>query len=105
MPNPRNMESSKETLAADLKAVVNSAEDLLAATAAQSGEKIAEVRARAQETLRNARQKLTELQEDVVARAKEAAEVTDKYVHENPWTAIGVGAGIGFLLGLLIARR
>jgi ElaB/YqjD/DUF883 family membrane-anchored ribosome-binding protein len=101
----KSMETSKEHLAADLKAVVSSAEDLLAATASQSGERIAEVRERAQETLRVARQKLSQLQEDVVATAKEAAEATDKYVHENPWTAIGVGAGVGFLLGLLIGRR
>jgi len=105
MATKQSMEASKEHLAADLKAVVTSAEDLLAATASQSGEKIAEVRARAQASLQSARQKLAEAQEDVIARAKEAAEVTDKYVHDNPWTAIGVGAGIGFLLGLLIGRR
>ena len=35
----------------------------------------------------------------------EAADVTDKYVHDNPWQAIGVAAGVGFLLGLLIGRR
>ena len=105
MASAKSFEASKEHLAADLKAVVSSAEDLLAATASQSGEKIAEVRARAQETLRTARQKLSEVQDDVVATAKEAAEATDKYVHDNPWTAIGIGAGVGFLLGLLIGRR
>jgi|SRR5437899_1427972 len=105
MTRSRTIEASKENLAADLKAVVSSAEDLLAATATQSGEKIAEVRARAQESLRTAREKLAELQEEVVATAKEAADVTDKYVHDNPWQAIGVAAGVGFLLGLLIGRR
>lgn len=105
MSKAPTIEASKENLTKDLKAVVASAEDLLAATAAQGGEKIVEARARAQEALRNAREKLAEIQEDVVTRAKEAAEVTDQYVHENPWTAIGVGAGIGFLLGLLIGRR
>jgi ElaB/YqjD/DUF883 family membrane-anchored ribosome-binding protein len=30
---------------------------------------------------------------------------SDDYVHENPWTAIGIGAGIGFLLGVLIGRK
>jgi ElaB/YqjD/DUF883 family membrane-anchored ribosome-binding protein len=31
--------------------------------------------------------------------------VTDEYVHENPWQAIGIGAAIGFLVGLVVSRR
>jgi ElaB/YqjD/DUF883 family membrane-anchored ribosome-binding protein len=33
------------------------------------------------------------------------AVVTDDYVHANPWPAIGVAAGVGFVLGALFARR
>lgn len=101
----QTFDASKEQLIADLKAVVNSGEDLLAATASQSGEKIAEIRARAQTALHGAREKLAVAQEEVVAKAKQAAHATDEYVHENPWTAIGVGAAVGLLLGMLISRR
>ncbi len=38
-------------------------------------------------------------------RSKEAARATDEYVHDHPWQAVGVAAGVGFLLGMLIARR
>jgi ElaB/YqjD/DUF883 family membrane-anchored ribosome-binding protein len=31
--------------------------------------------------------------------------VTDEYVHENPWRAVGAGIGIGLVIGLLIGRR
>jgi ElaB/YqjD/DUF883 family membrane-anchored ribosome-binding protein len=34
-----------------------------------------------------------------------AAKVTDEYVHENPWKAIGVTAALGLIVGMLIARR
>jgi ElaB/YqjD/DUF883 family membrane-anchored ribosome-binding protein len=34
-----------------------------------------------------------------------AARATDEYVHDNPWQAIGVAAAVGFLLGLVVARR
>ncbi|EFH4880825.1 TPA: protein ElaB, partial [Escherichia coli] len=27
------------------------------------------------------------------------------YVHEKPWQGIGVGAAVGLVLGLLLARR
>ena len=38
-------------------------------------------------------------------RARAAARVTDDYVHDNPWGAIGAAAAAGFLIGLLINRR
>ena len=34
-----------------------------------------------------------------------AAKATDTWVHDHPWTAIGIAAGIGVLLGLVVNRR
>ena len=34
-----------------------------------------------------------------------ASKVADNYVHDNPWTAIGIAAGVGVVLGMLISRR
>jgi ElaB/YqjD/DUF883 family membrane-anchored ribosome-binding protein len=31
--------------------------------------------------------------------------VTDQYVHNNPWKAVGIAGGVGLLLGMLIGRR
>jgi ElaB/YqjD/DUF883 family membrane-anchored ribosome-binding protein len=39
-----------------------------------------------------------------VANGKKAVAATDVYVHDNPWAALGVAGGIGFLLGLLLRR-
>ena len=38
-------------------------------------------------------------------RAKQAVYRADDYVHEKPWQGIGVGAAVGLVLGLLLARR
>ena len=43
--------------------------------------------------------------EVLLAKTKAAARATDEYVHESPWTAIGIAAGAGLLIGLLIGRR
>jgi ElaB/YqjD/DUF883 family membrane-anchored ribosome-binding protein len=48
---------------------------------------------------------MTELEHDIAVRAREAAQKTNAYVHENPWPSIGAAAGIGLLVGLLIGRR
>ena len=41
----------------------------------------------------------------VRGRAEEASEVTDEYVHENPWAAIGIAAAIGIVIGFVAGRR
>jgi len=94
-----------DQLVADLKTVVEDAEALLKATSTLTGEKIQEVRARAEESLRQAKVRLTEVEEEAMRRAKEIADAADEYVRENPWQSVGIAAGIGLVLGLLIARR
>ena len=98
-------EVSTDQLVADLKTVMEDAEALLKATSTLTGEKIQEVRARAEESLRQARQRVTEVEEEAMRRAREVAEAADEYVRENPWQSVGIAAGVGLVLGLLIARR
>ncbi|MDP2759876.1 MAG: DUF883 family protein [Sideroxyarcus sp.] len=95
---------SRDKLAQDLRTVVADAEDLLRATADQAGEKAASLRERAQANLARAKARLDETEQAVLERTKVAAQATDEYVHENPWYAVGVAAGVGLLLGMLIGR-
>jgi ElaB/YqjD/DUF883 family membrane-anchored ribosome-binding protein len=88
------MEANTDKLMQDLKAVVSDAEDLLKATASQSGEQIARVRARAEESVRIAR-----------ARMNDMGVQLDGQVREHPWTAVGVAAGVGLVLGILLSRK
>jgi len=97
-------EVSKEKLMQDLRVVVADAEELLRATAGQAGEKVSAARERIQENLAAAKQRLAVAQDAVVARTKEAAKVTDEYVHQNPWKAVGIAAGVGLVIGMLISR-
>jgi len=97
-------EVSKEKLMKDLRLVVSDAEELLRATASQTGEKVASARERIQESLVSAKARLVAAEEAVVAKTKQAAKVTDEYVHENPWKSVGIAAGAGLLVGMLISR-
>lgn len=96
---------SKEKLAADLKVVVADAEELLRATAGQAGEKISDLRSKIEGRLSNARATLAEAQDAVVDKAKQVGHATDDYVHDNPWRSVGIAAGVGLLVGILIGRR
>ena len=96
---------SKEKLVSDLKVVVADAEELLRATAGQAGEKVTELRSKIEGRLRNARATLAEAQDVIVGKAKQAGSSADDYVHDNPWQSVGIAAGIGLLVGILIGRR
>jgi len=98
-------EVNTDKLIEDLKVVIRDAEALIKATAAQTGEKIQEVRSRAEESLARAKVRLTEAEAEAVKQAREVADATEEYVRENPWQSIGIAAGVGLLLGVLIARR
>jgi ElaB/YqjD/DUF883 family membrane-anchored ribosome-binding protein len=98
-------EVTKEKLISDFKVVVADAEALLKASAGQGGEALAAVRARVEESLAVAKTKMHDAEEELLARTKAAAKATDEYVHEHPWNAVGVAAGVGLLVGLLISRR
>jgi ElaB/YqjD/DUF883 family membrane-anchored ribosome-binding protein len=98
-------EVTTDQLVADLKTVMNDAEALLKATSAQTGEKIQEARVRAEESLRQAKVRLTEIEQEALKRAREVADATNEYVRENPWQSVGIAAGVGLLLGLILSRR
>jgi ElaB/YqjD/DUF883 family membrane-anchored ribosome-binding protein len=103
-PNP-----DTQKLLEDLRALVEDAERVMAAatgaTAAAGSERLGEIRSRAEESLHAVRSRLQALEGNVAARAREATREAEGYVRDNPWTAVGVAAGIGLLLGVLIARR
>jgi ElaB/YqjD/DUF883 family membrane-anchored ribosome-binding protein len=78
--------TTTEQLMAQLRAVAREAEELLQATADQTGERVEELRERAQASLATARE-------------------IDAQVRKNPWAAVAIAAGVGLLLGLLLARK
>ena len=96
---------STEKLFADLEAVVRDAEALVKATAGQGNDKLQEVRARAEETLKQARSRIDAAEDDALRQVKELAGAAEGYVRDNPWRAVGMAAGVGLLVGLLLGRR
>lgn len=96
---------SKDKLIADFKVVIADAEEILRVTAGQAGEKVADLREKAQARLTTAKIKLAETEAILVDKAKAAGRAADDYVHDNPWRAVGIAAGVGLVIGLLIGRR
>ena len=96
---------TKEKLVADFKVVVADAEALLKATANDAGEKVVAARDRIQASLNDAKVRLAQAEAAIMDKTRQAARVTDQYVHDNPWKAVGISACVGLVIGVLIARR
>jgi ElaB/YqjD/DUF883 family membrane-anchored ribosome-binding protein len=89
----------------DFKALTSDAEELLRATANQTGERVSAARTRVEERLREAQEAMKELGEDVFERSRHAAQSADRTVRDHPWESVAIAAAVGFLLGLLTSRR
>jgi ElaB/YqjD/DUF883 family membrane-anchored ribosome-binding protein len=100
-----DMSVQSERLVADVKILVNDTEELVKATASETGEKVVELRNRVQDAVTNIKPQLAKLETVVVDKAKTTVTAAATYLHENPWAAVGVSAGIGLVIGLLIRRR
>ncbi len=96
---------TRDKIVADLKVLMADADALVRATAGQAGEKLAAARSKAEETLKGARARLGDIEGQVREHGREAAESADKFVHDQPWKAVGIAAGLGILVGMLLGRR
>ncbi|MDO8458805.1 MAG: DUF883 family protein [Burkholderiaceae bacterium] len=96
---------NKDKLVSELRTVISDAEELLRMTADEAGESAAGLRSRVKDRMNQAKDDLVRLQEAAMARAHEVGDAADEFVHENPWKSIGIAAGIGLVVGMLVSRR
>lgn len=105
MSDDTTLRAERRQLAEDFNKVLVDTEALLKTLGSVTGEKATAMRATVEESLAAAKQRLRALESAARERAVATAEATDQYVHENPWTAIGVAAVVGLLVGIAITGR
>jgi ElaB/YqjD/DUF883 family membrane-anchored ribosome-binding protein len=100
-----SLSGQKDKLVDDIKSVLADAEELLRKAKTSSAEGFSAVRVELEDRLANSIIRLQEVQQELKSRARQAARVTDEYVHDNPWKSMGYVALAGLIVGLLISRR
>jgi ElaB/YqjD/DUF883 family membrane-anchored ribosome-binding protein len=102
--NPANTMSTKshttDETHQDLKDLIQEAEQALGNTAGEAGEKFEELRERLRAAIDHGRSTFENLRSETVRHAKQA----DTLIRDNPYYAIGVAAGVGALIGILVSR-
>lgn len=94
-----------QKLIADYKVLVADAEELIRATASPATEKVAEARTRMQQALLDLKPRIANVETVLRDKAQVTVSAADEYVHQNPWSALGIAAGVGVIIGLLVGRR
>lgn len=87
-----------EKFLADIESLLHAAADL-------SGEELEAVKTKLNDRVKEARESVVDIGDDLERFARESASTVNREVHEEPWKAIGTGAAVGLLLGLVLARR
>ena len=105
LTSKEHISSSADQLIGEFRALMADAEALIKATEDHPSETIGSIRNKALETLSGAKESISKLDGNLTEKAKVVAEGADDFVHRNPWEAVGVAAGLGILIGLLIRRR
>ena len=90
-------------LAEELRNVMRQAEKLVIALSEDREEALVEVRERVKVALAEGKKRLADFEKQAREFKDTAGAAVDVYVRENPWTAVGVGAAIGLLLGSWLA--
>ena len=95
---------NSDKLMADFRVLAVDIEELLKATASQTGQQVAQVRARAEESLTAVKARVADLQQVALEKTRMAGRATDEYAHANPWQVMAIGAVAGLVLGFVLTR-
>lgn len=97
-------ESDTNSVVEEMSSVVADAQEMLKRANNESGDRARELRAQVESKLLKAKLRLQEIHGQALDRGRAAARVTDDYVHENAWQALGAAALIGLLIGIAVGR-
>ena len=95
----------RERLATSLREMVDEADHLLKTAQRGGSEQFAIARDKFEAQLSRARSELEALEDAAAYSVRRAARAADGAMHDHPYAAAGLAAGIGMLLGMLITRR
>ena len=98
-------DTGSDQLLNEFKALVSDTEELLQHSVELTGDKAEELRGQINSSLQRARKALSSTEQALLERGKEALHTSEEYVREHPLQSLAIGAGVGFLLGLLVSRR
>ncbi len=96
---------ARSALGQEVTNLIADLEDLIARIGNSVDPEIARARAKIERTIESTKHAVANGATHVKTRARDALDVSDRYVRTSPWQAIGVAAVAGLVIGFLTFRR
>lgn len=104
-PSQRPIDTTQSSVTREFYNFLADIEDLVKETTSLTGADLDQAKARLGARIATARESFESMSGTIAQRARQTASVTNEYVHERPWRAIGASTALAFLLGFVVARR
>jgi ElaB/YqjD/DUF883 family membrane-anchored ribosome-binding protein len=94
-----------DRLVADFQTFVGDVEQLLKSAAQLPGDGLAAARGKLEERVSQAKARLADAGSAAANAASHARDVSESYLRDRPWAALGVAVAVGAVVGVLVSRR
>ena len=96
---------AQAAVAHEYHAFLDDVETLVSSASSMTTEELAHTKAKLIDYVATARASVRRAGGVLIDRARTGAKVTNRYVHDEPWQAVGITAVAGLLIGFLLGRR
>ncbi|CNI19602.1 putative inner membrane protein [Yersinia aldovae] len=100
----KKSEKIERDLNQDVTLLADTLDDVLRSSGEKTKEELTKVRQNAEGVLRDARARFSG-STNLKQHARDVADDADSYIRDKPWQGVGIGAAVGIVLGVLLARR
>lgn len=98
-------DENQTTLDDDLRMLSDTLQEVLEYSGDRADQAYLDIKAHAENALKQVKSRMADSANSYYSKAKDLACCTDVYVREKPWHSVGIGATVGLVLGLLLARK
>ena len=98
----RRADNVKDGASDEMRAFLADVEDLVKRVENISDAEVARARAKVAAALSDVRRLASDSSDSLRERARLAADQAKQYVHDRPWTSIGLAAAVGLIVGVAV---
>jgi ElaB/YqjD/DUF883 family membrane-anchored ribosome-binding protein len=99
-----NSSQTSQAFSTEFHNFIADIEDLLKTTSSLTGAEFEQAKKKLTERVATAKASVEDMGHNFAAKARHSAELTDRYVHQQPWQSIAACAAVSFVLGVFVAR-
>ncbi len=92
-------------ISSEFKNFLADIEQLITEATSMTGDDLVQAKSKLNDRIDLIKHSFDDIGDSIGSKARRSAVITNNYVHEQPWIAIGAGAAVGLLVGFLASRR